>query len=152
MGKDWKKAMEGFRLIFGRDPKLKDFDERLTFQKTNYLLKRLGVQFEKLDFTWYHRGPFSFEIWGTRAPFEKNDAGLSEEEKQLVLKHKTVLATFLQKPDDAELYSSVAFLALDEKLDEEKTVHKMSLMKPWFNAEQVKEARKKIIEFFGQPA
>ncbi len=151
MSTDWKKAMEGFKLVFGREPKLKDFNERLTFQKTSYLLKRLGVGFEKASFTWYHRGPFSFEIWGMRPHYEKNDAGLTEEEKQLILTHKTALAGFLQNSDKAELYSSTAFLAFEETLDEEKTVHKMSLMKPWFNAEQVKEARKKVIRFFGQP-
>lgn len=152
MSSNWKKAIEGFKLLFGQEPELEKFDGRMTFQKTSYLLKRLGVQFEKIEFTWYHRGPYSFEIGGTQPHYQKSEPGLTEKEKELVQKNKNHVLEFLKDADQAELYSSIAYLAFEEGLNEEKTVHKMGLMKPWFNVEQVKEARKKIIGFFGQPA
>ncbi len=150
MSSAWKKAIQGYKQVFGKEPNLNNFEQRMTFQKTVYVLKLFGIQFDKISFTWFHRGPYSFEIGGLHPSVTSADDGLTEKEAQLIKDHKKELLEFLQKPDNAELYASVAFLHYDEKLDEEKTIHKMSLMKPWFAAEQVKDARKKVLEFFEQ--
>ena len=148
MNNAWSKAIEVYKQVFGKEPDLADFDNRLLFQKTAYLAKLFGVNFDSISFTWYDRGPYSFDIAGiypksTHLPHELKDG-----EIQKIRSNKKKLLEFLSNPKDAELYASVAYLLFEEKLNEKETVHRMNLIKPWFKQKEVEGAIKKVKGYF----
>jgi len=142
----YQKAIEAYKLIFP-ELRLNSFEERLKFQKTIYLLKAFGVNFQELNFTWYKRGPYCFELIGVQYRKGTETNNLAQEETENIKKNKAALAEFLKDPNTAELYASVAYLSFEERLDEKEVIRKMGLIKPWFKQEDIARALQKLKQY-----
>ena len=140
------KAMEAYKLIFGKCD-LDSFDARLKFQKTIYLLKAFGINFQELKFTWYKRGPYCFDLSGAQYKASAETGNLSEVEVGKIKNNKNKISSLLSDPSKAELFSSVTYLYKDEKLTGVEIIKKMSLVKPWFKKEEIENTIKKVKEF-----
>lgn len=141
MGSIYKKAIKAYEIIFGK-LNLDTFDGRLKFQKTIYFLKILGVNFQELNFTWYKRGPYCFDLVGVQYKESQVENDLSTKEENKILENKEKIKEIMQTSEKAELFSSVAYLLVDEKLQDDDIVKRMDLVKPWFKKEEVEEAIK----------
>ncbi len=135
------RTIEAFELVHGKKD-LSNFDNRLLIQKTIYLLKLMNIGFSNLKFTWFHRGPYCFEIAGMfhRESGEK----LTMDERSQIDQKKEIIRDLMKDTNQAELHSSVAFLLADEHLTTEQVIEKMSLRKPWFEKIQVEKAIEKV--------
>lgn len=144
----WGKALAAYSALFGKTPNLEDFDSRIHFQKTIYALKLLGINFGDIHFTWFHRGPYSFEIAGKYPKNALDENSLTPNEKQTLEKNKVPLKEQLKEPRNAELFSSVAYLVFEERLDDADVVHRMGLVKPWFTEEEIRQAISGVKQYF----
>ncbi|GEM_PF-3497954 len=150
MGDVYKKALEAYKLIFGK-VKLNTFEDRLQFQKTIYLLKIFGVNFQELNFTWYKRGPYCFDLAGIGyKKAMKNENNLTGIEIKKIEANKTRIIELMTEPKEAELFSSVAYLYKEENLKEPEIVKRMNLTKPWFDTQQVELTIKNVKKFLPQ--
>lgn len=143
MDQTYAKALESYEYLFG-PADLDDFDSRMKFQKTTYLLKILGVDFSGLKFTWFRRGPYCFELVGVKYKPKPTHPVISREEIQKIDQHKSLIHELMDDPKDAELYSSIAFLQREEKLSPEQITRRMSLVKPWFTQKEVEEGMERV--------
>ena len=144
----WGKALAAYSALFDKTPNLEDFDSRIHFQKTVYALKLLGINFGDIHFTWFHRGPYSFEIAGKYPKNVSGENSLTPKEKQILEKNKVRLKEQLKEPRNAELFSSVAYLVFEEKMGDADVVHRMGLVKPWFAEEQVRQTISGVKQYF----
>ena len=143
----WR-AIDAYELIFGKLD-LGSFQRRLLFQKTIYFLKLLGVQpFKDLNYTWYKRGPYCFELGGIYRKIYPDKIYLTSEEKESVLKHKKIISALISDEKSSELNSSVAYLVYDEKLSDVEVIKRIALTKPWFEQKDVELALLNIKEIF----
>lgn len=143
MDQTYAKALESYEYLFGTAD-LGDFDSRMKFQKTTYLLKILGIDFSGLKFTWFRRGPYCFDLVGVKYKPKPAQSVLSKEDIQKIDQNKPLIHELMDKPRDAELYSSIAFLQREEKLSPEQITHRMGLVKPWFTQHEVEEGMEKV--------
>lgn len=142
-----QKAISAYELLMG-SLDLGSFDNRLKFQKTIYLLKLFGTApFQELNFTWYKRGPYCFELGGILSK-ENVKSALQKQEKESILKHNKIITQLISDEKKAELTSSVAFLVFDEKLSGDEVIKRMSLTKPWFSEDEVKETLINVKKIF----
>ncbi len=136
MDQTYVKALESYEYLFGLAD-LSDFDSRMKFQKTTYLLKVLGIDFSGLKFTWFRRGPYCFDLVGVKYKPKPAHSVLRADEIIKIDQNKPLIHELMDKPRDAELYSSIAFLQREEKLSPEQIIHRMGLVKPWFEQRDV---------------
>lgn len=139
----YQKTVDAYKSIFGKLD-LTDFDKRMQFQKTIYLMKFMGFDFAGLRFGWYRRGPYTFDLIGIK--FKVSDAGnsLTTPEKKWLTQHQKAIQKLMENPKDAELHSSIAYLQKEENLDEKQIIERMQLVKPWFTQKEVEEGIKKV--------
>lgn len=140
-----EKAVAAYEAIFG-ELNLDNFDKRLHFQKTVYLLKYLGINFSNLNFTWFRRGPYCFQIVGIQHRTINTADALDRVEKEKINQIKPIVESLMKDSRSAELYSSVAFLRAEEKLSSEQIIYRMKLVKPWFTQQEVEEGMKIVNE------
>lgn len=142
------KAINAYELLFGKLD-LGSFQSRLLFQKTIYFLKLLGIQsFKNLDYTWYKRGPYCFELGRIYSKPVPNKNYLAQQEKESILKLKKTILTLAPNEKACELNSSVAYLICSEKLKDDEVIKRMGLTKPWFEQKDVELALANVKEIF----
>lgn len=126
------------------------FDDRLTLQKSIYLLEELGLNFG-YRFSWYLRGPYSPEL--TRDAFEVNEAGspvaqqakrfkLGPNAKSMIQKFKTLADD--KRPSDVdrakwlEILASIHYLARYSAVgkDFDRLFNELSARKPDLRGER----------------
>lgn len=139
----YQKAVDSYKFIFG-SLNLSNFDERMQFQKTIYLYKFLGFDFSGLKFGWYRRGPYSFDLVGIKFRVLNSTNTLTSSEKEWLTRHKKMIQELMTNPNDAELYSSIAYLQKEENLDKNQIIERMQLVKPWFTREQVEKGMERV--------
>lgn len=129
------------RKILGKELDLNDFDEKLTIQKSVYLAKHLGMNFD-YNFGWYVRGVYSssltvdvYEIHDIESSYPPSDKDIQIANQLLSIKDAvgTIAQTF-------ELVSSVVYAKLERKMNKEEIIKFTKSVKPWFQDSEINKA------------
>ena len=134
--------------------RLDDFDDRLRMQKLAFLIQEVGG-YHNFAYYWHVRGPYSPGL--TRVLFserENEDAPsgdtLTEEDRKLASKVRSLVHDKVNDPLELELYASVWYLTPERDLpdaDRTSIVETMRRSKPHFSKEQVTAALAEIEAF-----
>lgn len=134
---------------------LGEFDGRLRAQKLAFLIQKIGRE-DGFVYHWHVRGPYSPAL--TRVLFagdgrtEEQAAGqvLSEPERRLAAKIRSLMGDGIDDPLELELYASVWYLTPERRLSDEDRRSIMDTMlhtKPHFDRQQVETALSRIEGF-----
>ena len=139
-----------FRLVQGKNLTMDTFEERLTFQKTIYLLNSIGIVGLPHQ-TWYVKGPYSQNL--TTSGFliheqkEKPSAEILPSEIEKISKLKDAFSSEMSNFDQIELLVSAVYVFKERQIfDIENAAEWISNKKPWYELEDIKHMLHKVQE------
>lgn len=147
--------MQTLRVLGSLCPiRLGTFDDRLRMQKLAFLIQEVGGRSD-FAYYWYVRGPYSPAL--TRALFSERGAqgpgdgtGLSDAERRLAGRVRSLVGEKTDDPLELELYASVWYLTPKRRLlkrDRASIATTMLRTKPYFTEEQVANTLSEIEAF-----
>jgi uncharacterized protein YwgA len=131
--------------IFGEDIDMDTFDHRLKLQKSIYILKSEGINFN-YSFTWYIYGPYSSDLTHDGYSFVKNRDAISglyspQPKEQTLLTRIKKARMLFNDSDRAELIASFLYLK-DNYGGKDIAEQQLKIRKPRFSSDGIR----KIIE------
>ncbi|MBN2121551.1 hypothetical protein JW721_00630 [Candidatus Micrarchaeota archaeon] len=150
-----KKRMLGrlnslFKLAQGKEVEMETFEDRLTFQKTIYLLHSLGIEGLPKQ-SWYVKGPYSFNlatsgfmIWEAK---ERPTKEIPECEAEKIAPLREAFAPEMEDFDKIELLVSAVYVFKEEKImDIENAAKWIMGKKPWYKPGETRQMLQKVLE------
>ncbi len=135
-----------FKCIFGNaSPDFYSYANRLAIQKISYFLKAAGLAFNERHFGWYIKGPYSASVaslaYHCMEKPDLNPAELTDGQiKRLDALRELVTQDGKASVDLIELYGSLEFMLVEERVSKEEAVERFLGRKPWFGQAQVEKA------------
>ncbi len=139
-----------FKLAQGKEVEMETFEDRLTFQKTIYLLHAIGIEgFPKQS--WYVKGPYSFNlatsgflIWEAE---ERPTEEIPEYEAEKISPLRAAFSEEMGDFDKIELLVSAVYVFKEEGImDINKAASWIMSKKPWYKPEETKQMLQKVLE------
>jgi len=143
------RIMSNFRNI-----SLDKFNDRLYLQKLGYLIQKIQKD-NANSFSWYVRGPYSSTLASTLFFHEekgtyKKPTKLSESEEITKKKIYELVGRKIKNPFSLELYASLWYLMLGNKISSKEKEAIISIMrkeKPYFTKKDIEATLDKISRF-----
>ncbi len=137
-----------FSLVQGKNVIMDTFEDRLTFQKTIYLLNSIGIVGLPSQ-TWYVKGPYSQNL--TTSGFliheqkEKPSAEILPLEAEKISKLNAAFSSEMSNFDQIELLVSAVYVFRERQIfDIEEAAEWIRSKKPWYEVEDIKHMLSKV--------